>query len=567
MYKEIFIKMEQHEVTAVLLEDQQMMEVYFERANNQRLAGNIYKGVVENVLPGMQAAFVDIGLEKNAFLYVDDAVPRTISEDGSSHIVANCSIGEVLKRGQELLVQIVKEPVGSKGARVTTYPTLPGRYAVLMPMVNYVGISRRIESEEERKRLKELAEKLKDNNTGLIIRTIAEGVSEEELAADLRQLARQWRKIQSRAVKCKAPSLVRKEADLLSRVVRDILVDDVQRILVNTPEAVEQMRELVHDVSPSLESRVFLCESKDIFSVYDVNGQMEKALRRRVWLKCGGYIIIDQMEALTTIDVNTGKYVGKTNLSDTVLKTNLEAAAEIARQLRIRNIGGIVIIDFIDMNSAEAQKQVIDELERNLKKDRTKTNILGLTQLGLLEMTRKKVGHELTNIIMKECPYCGGRGRVLTEENAGRNVIRELMSLAESTAAPAILIEVNPDVAAWLIGPGGVGLARLERESGKTVVVRGVSGMTMEDRLLRPAYDEAEARLQSSPVAVGETLRVHIVDPHVDRDGVGIARIHGFVINVADAADYVGSEVWVRIQSVQRTSAQATLIQPVQPTQ
>ncbi|NMA14166.1 MAG: Rne/Rng family ribonuclease, partial [Clostridia bacterium] len=409
MYKEILIKVEPEETAVAVVEDQQLVEIYLERAGSQRLAGNIYKGLVENVLPGMQAAFVDIGLEKNSFLYVEEAIPQRLwEEDEEEH--HPYSIGEVLKQGQEVLVQIAKEPVGTKGARVTTHLTLPGRYVVLMPTVDYIGISRRIEIESERKRLKSIAEELKPQGMGLIVRTVAEGMSAEEIAIDIKMLTRLWKKIQNRAAHGSAPQLIHKDLELVQRVIRDIFTENVDRVLVNSKENYEKVADILDLTAPGLKNRVAIRDVKDIFFIYDIPGQMEKALKRKVWLKCGGYLILDQMEALTAIDVNTGKYVGTTNLADTVLKTNLEATVEIARQLRVRNIGGIIIIDFIDMDIPQHRALVLDSLENELKKDKTKTNILGFTQLGLLEMTRKKVGQGLAHVLQKDCPFCDGKG-------------------------------------------------------------------------------------------------------------------------------------------------------------
>lgn len=394
MYKEILIKMEPDETAVAVVEDQQLVEIYLERSSNQRIAGNIYEGVVENVLPGMQAAFVDIGLEKNSFLYVEEAAPQHTCDDEDGGEQRKYSIGEVVKEGQEILVQIVKEPVGTKGARVTTHLTLPGRYVVLMPTVDYVGISRRIEAEGERKRLKALADEIRPEGMGLIVRTVAEGMMQDELSSDVEMLVKLWKKVQYKAVKSSAPQLIHKDLELLQRIVRDTLTDDVDRVLVNSKEGYEKILEILDITAPQMKNKVMIKDVKDIFQLYDIPNQLEKVIKRKVWLKSGGYLIIDQAEALTAIDVNTGKFVGTTNLSDTVLKTNMEATMEIAHHLRVRNIGGIIIIDFIDMDIPQHKAMVLEALENELKRDKTKTNILGFTQLGLLEMTRKRWGRD-----------------------------------------------------------------------------------------------------------------------------------------------------------------------------
>lgn len=560
MYKEILIRIEPEETAIAIVEDQQLVEIYLERAGNQRLAGNIYKGLVENVLPGMQAAFVDISLEKNSFLYVEEAIPQRYQEDEESGNGHHYSIGEILKQGQEILVQIVKEPVGTKGARVTTHLTLPGRYVVLMPTVDYVGISRRIESEPERKRLKALAEQLKPEGMGLIVRTVAEGMFQEELAADIKMLTRLWKKVQNKAAHASAPQLIHKDLELLQRLVRDTFTEDVDRVLVNSREHCDKVLETLDLTAPDLKNRVFIKDVNDVFSIYDIPGQMEKALKRKVWLKCGGYIIVDQMEALTAIDVNTGKYVGTTNLADTVLKTNLEATTEIARQLRVRNIGGIVIIDFIDMDIPQHRALVLQALENELKKDKTKTNILGLTQLGLVEMTRKKVGQGLSHVLQRDCPFCEGKGKVLSEESVSLRAKKEIFALSESSGAPAILVEANPAVAAYLIGAGGHNLRSLESRTGHRMIIKGVAGMKMEETNIRPAYDFESIEKQALPVNVGDRIKVKVEEPHSGHSSDGIARVEGFVIDVEGGCALLGQEIWVEITKLYRTYAKASVI-------
>ena len=350
MLKEIVVNVGEEETRVAVLEDKTLVEIYIERSINQRLVGNIFRGRVENVLPGMQAAFVNIGLEKNAFLYVEDALPAN-SQDGGGQAgyTLGANICDILKQGQEILVQIVKEPIGTKGPRVTTHITLPGRYLVLMPTLDYIGISRRIESEKERERLKDLAAGVKPEGMGVIVRTVAEGVEEEELSQDIILLTKLWRKILSRAAGGTVPNVVHRDLELVQRVLRDVFTEDVDRLILDSRYEYEKVLELQDISNPRLKLKVFLDERENIFEEYGIEQEIEKALNHKVWLKCGGYLVIDQAEALTAIDVNTGKYVGTTNLEDTVLKTNLEAAREIARQLRLRKIGGIVIVDFIDM--------------------------------------------------------------------------------------------------------------------------------------------------------------------------------------------------------------------------
>lgn len=408
MHKELLIKMDKDESAYALLEDNVLVEAQFERNSSQRLAGNIYKGRVENVLPGMQAAFLNIGLEKNSFLYVDDiAAP-------ASGVPPH--IDSLVKRGQDLLVQISKEPMGSKGARVTAEPSLPGRYLVLMPKHSHLAISRRIEKEAERGRLRLLIQEMLPPGMGAIIRTVAQGVEQKELALDLHLLLKQWKRILSKAIKSPSPCLIHRDISLLQRLARDTRAEDIDRILTDSPETLAKMQEICDDLAPDLKAKITTAKADDLFGHYRIAEQIDRALRRKIWLKSGGYIIIDQIEALTVVDVNTGKYVGGKDLAETMLTTNLEAVGEISRQLRLRNIGGIIIVDFIDMDDQISRQQLLNALEEELKKDRTRVTLLGMTQLGLIEMTRKKTGQSLSLVLEKECPLCRGRGRVFSEE-------------------------------------------------------------------------------------------------------------------------------------------------------
>ncbi len=558
MLKEIVINAGEEETRVAVLEDKVLAEIYIERAVNQRLVGNIFKGRVENVLPGMQAAFVNIGLEKNAFLYVEDALPTRVPHgNGQGGSALGDNICDVLKPGQEVVVQIVKEPIGTKGPRVTTHITLPGRYLVLMPTVDYIGISRRIESEKERERLKDLASRVKPEGMGVIVRTVAEGVEEEEFSQDVALLNKLWRKVLGRAAHGAAPNLVHRDLELIQRILRDVFTEDVDRLILDSRYEYEKVLDLLDVTDPHLKSKVFLDERENIFEDYGTEQEIEKALKRKVWLKCGGYLVIDQAEAMTAIDVNTGKYVGTTNLEDTVLKTNLEAAREIARQLRLRNIGGIVIIDFIDMTQESNRQGVLKALEEGIKKDKTKTNILGLTQLGLVEMTRKKVRPSLAEVIQKPCPYCEGKGKVMSEETLGIYFKNQIYNIARKTSANTILVEVNPVVAARLIGSGGANLRELESKTGKSLYIRGSSGQHIESITIRPIQDNEELQACTFPVKPGEVLEVRVEEPHVSNNHDGIARVNGFILDIEGAGALVGETIPVEVSKVYRTYAKA----------
>lgn len=559
MLKEILVNVREEETRVAVLEDKLVAEIYIERSLNQRLVGNIYKGKVENVLPGMQAAFVDIGLEKNAFLFVEDALPSKTAGDEANNASAT-SITNVLKEGQEILVQIAKEPIGTKGARVTTHITLPGRYLVLMPTVDYVGISRRIENDKERDRLREVAERVKPPGMGLIVRTIAEGLTEEEIIQDVSLLSKLWKKVQNRAHHGPVPNLIHKDLELVQRILRDLFTEDIDNLMIDSRYEYEKVQELMELTSPELKNRISLYEQDNLFDKYGVEDEIEKILKPRVWLKCGGYIVIDQTEALTAIDVNTGKYVGSTNLADTVLKTNLEAAVEIARQLRLRNIGGIIIIDFIDMPNPGHQNQVLDRLEEEIKRDKIKTNILGLTQLGLVEMTRKKVRQGLENVLLKACPYCDGKGRVLSEETIGIRAMNEIFKLSQHTGAGAILVEVNPSVASLLIGSGGANLREMEANTRKHIIIRGCEHYHQEVINIRALHSQSEIDAIGVPVRPGQILEVKVEEPHASNIYDGIGRVNGFIVDIEGASSLIGDIVPVEITKVFRTYCKGKLV-------
>ncbi|MDI6710561.1 MAG: Rne/Rng family ribonuclease [Thermoanaerobacterales bacterium] len=392
-----------------LLEDGVPVEIYIEPVTEFCMVGSIFKGKVDNVLPGIEAAFVDVGMGRNAFLYVNDVLPPP-GVNGR-----RAGIRELLRPGQEIVVQVAKDPLGSKGPRVTMRVNLPGRYTVLMPTVNHVGVSRRIEDEAERECFKRVVNEARPPGMGVIVRTAAQGAPEEALKEDVANLVRLWREIQARAQKAAAPSLLYQECALLPRVIRDLFTEEVERLVVsNRADHARVMNEVVQ-FDKKLISRVFLDERDDLMDRYGVTQEIEKALQRRIWLKCGGYLIFDQAEALTVIDVNTGKYTGRTDLEDTVYKTNLDAAVEIARQLRLRNLGGIIIIDFIDMSHESHRAKVLEVFAEEIKKDRRRTHILGLTRLGLVELTRKKVHPSLAETLLTVCPTCHGLGKVAAD--------------------------------------------------------------------------------------------------------------------------------------------------------
>jgi ribonuclease G len=481
----------------------QLVELYVERAGRRSIVGNIYKGVVTNVLPGMQAAFVDIGLQKDAFLYAGDYTadrgedPGALVPDADDDTVdlddvdgepsgeagslpeprrhAVVPIEELLRKGQEVLVQVSKESLGTKGARITSFVSIPGRYIVYMPQSSHVGVSRRIRDDAERDRLRGIVKDLPPPPGGLIVRTVAEGKAAEELTADIQFLTRLWGQVQSRFESAPVPSLLHEEMDLTFRVVRDLFSPDIEQFLVDTPAAYEKCLHFAESLVPQLASRVKLYEAaQPVFEATGIEKEIDKALRRRVWLKSGGYIVIDHTEALVAIDVNTGKYVGKRDFEETVLKINLEAAVEVIRQIRLRDLGGIIIIDFIDMERAEHRDQVFQALMKALADDKARTNVLEISELGLVEMTRKRVRQGLQSLLTVACPTCKGSGTVKSDLTLTAEIFRKVQAGAREGDGREVLIRVHPEMAHHLEAEQRESLERLQALVTRKVVVQGV---------------------------------------------------------------------------------------------
>lgn len=485
MYKEILIQVSDDETKAAVLEDGKPVEIYIEREPDRRLVGNIYKGIVKNVLPGMQAAFVDIGMDKNAFLYVDDALAYNSWQENGGGLAfpagLHPNIRDIIKEGQEIIVQISKEALGNKGARVTTQLTVPGRFLVLMPSVDYIGISKRITSDEERERLRAITEEVKPEQMGVIVRTVAEGASREDLEQDMESLLKIYQRVKQRIQQTSAPALIHKDLALVQRILRDIFADNVQKLSVNSRSVMEKVIEYLDVMDVSLKNRVFLSDTVNLFEKYAVDQEIIQALKRKVWLKSGGYLVIDETEALTAFDVNTGKFVGSTDFADTVLRTNAEAAKEIARQIRLRNIGGIIIVDFIDMQNSAHRDEILRILEEEIKNDKMKVNVLGITQLGLVEMTRKKVGHSLSSTLEKACPMCEGKGKMLSEETVFIKLKKDLRERAHVNPAATLAITAHPAVNKLISGPGGSSQQHLEEELGIKLVLKDKERLSYEE--------------------------------------------------------------------------------------
>ncbi len=465
MSAELLINVTPSESRVALIENGILQELHIERHTKRGLVGNIYLGKVSRVLPGMQAAFVDIGLDKAAFLHASDIVVHNeVEEEVAVSQLPKPDIKELVRDGQDIVVQVVKDPIGTKGARLTTDITIPSRYLVFMPSVNHVGVSQRIEDEAERDRLKVLVEQLTDAQSegGFILRTAAEGVGETELAQDAAFLRRLWNKIQER-IKTRKSNVLYEDLTLARRVLRDFVGTELDKIKVDSKLSLSELQQFTSDYVPELRPLLEIYPGeRPIFDLYDVENEVQRALDRRVDLKSGGYLIIDQTEAMTTIDINTGAFVGHRNLEETIFNTNSEATQAIARQLRLRNLGGIIIIDFIDMQDESHQRRVLNSLEQALAKDRAKTSIHGFTSLGLVEVTRKRTRESLEHILCGECPVCKGRGSVKTVETVCFEIMREIVRVNRAYEADKFVVYAAPKVAESLTGEESHLLAELE---------------------------------------------------------------------------------------------------------
>jgi ribonuclease G len=468
---EIVINVSPRETRAALLENGVLQELFVERASRRGLTGNLYKGRVSRVLPGMQAAFIDIGLERTAFLHASDIVQPDDAENGDAAPRTN-SIRELVSEGADILVQVLKDPLGTKGARLTTFVTIPSRYLVFMPFGHGVGVSARIENEDERQRLREAVQSavVESEAVGYIVRTAAEGAAPEALRADMLFLRRLWEVLDANARNARAGTLVHEDLALPLRLMRDLVGEGIDRVLVDHDATCDRMREFATTFMPALGARVErYAGSRPIFDLHAVEEEIQRSLDRKVALKSGGYLIIDQTEALTTIDVNTGAYVGHRNLEETIYRTNLEAAVAIARQLRLRNLGGIVIIDFIDMQEEEHRRQVLQALEKALAADHARTNVSTVSPLGLVEMTRKRTRESLAHQLCAPCAACEGRGYVKTPETVCYEIFREILRQTGQFDFQELLVLAHQDVIERLLDEESAALGELEVLTGKPI--------------------------------------------------------------------------------------------------
>jgi ribonuclease G len=545
-------------------------EVYFERRGGRSIVGNIYKGKVDNVLPGLEAAFVDIGLDKNGFLHVDEIVipGKEQIRRGRGSGASGTRITDLLSPGQEIVVQVVKDPLKTKGARLSMELTIAGRYMVYAPTGEGVGVSRRLE-DKERDRLRKEAKQLDLDGGGAIIRTAAHGAARADFERELQYLFKLNEVLEKRVREAEAPALVFQEADLSVRVVRDIFSAHFERAVVDDPQQHHRLISFFTRTAPELVDRVELWEENDpLFEAFGVEPVIEGMLNRRVDLASGGYLMIDYAEALTVIDVNTGSFTGKgksARLEDTITKTNLEAAEEVVRQLRLRDIGGIIVIDFIDMARARNRDAVLKVLRKSLDEDRTKTFVVEISPLGLVEMTRQNVTDGVREIMSKTCPVCHGEGVVKSEETIAIGIARHLRHMVAERGddgPEAYLLRMNPRVSAWFTADGARELHALEKETGRYFHFEGSEGLPLDHFAVTMEGTRSEIEERAVPFRVGEEVHVDIVEPHMYNPDDGVAKIDGYLITVAGGIGFVGDKKLVRIEQAGRTNAVAALTGP-----
>ena len=547
------------------LSEYQVAELYLERRGSRSIVGNIYKGRVDNVLAGLEAAFVDIGLEKNGFLHVDEIVlpgveaPRRGRGGGRD----GRNITDMLKPGQDIVVQVVKDPLKTKGARLSMDLTIAGRYMVYAPYGEGVGVSRRLD-DKERERLRKEAAKLDLKGAGAIIRTAAQGAKRADLEREMVYLFKLGEVLEKRVAETQAPALVFQEADLSVRVVRDIFSADFERAVVDDPKQHHRLLSFFSRTAPELVEQVELWEEDTpLFEAYGVEKVLDSTLSRRVDLPSGGYLMIDYAEALTVIDVNSGSFIGRgkgARLEDTITKTNLEAADEVVRQLRLRDIGGIIVIDFIDMARARNRDAVLKTLRKALDEDRTKTFVVEISPLGLVEMTRQNVTDGVREIMTRPCPTCDGEGVIKSEETIAIEFERRMRDLAKDTDAEAILIQMNPRVSAEFTGNEARVLHAVEEETGKWFHFEGSEGLPLDHFRVLLEGDREQVLERALPFREGEEVYVEIVEPHMYSPGDAVAKIDGYIISITGGTRYVGEKHLVRIDEVGRTAAVASLL-------
>jgi ribonuclease G len=566
MKKTILVSADRGETRVAVLESKtkggkrSVAELYIERRGRRSIVGNIYKGKVDNVLPGMEAAFVDIGLERNGFLHVDEIVLPNGEQAPRRGRGSGRKISELIKSGQEILVQVVKDPLKSKGARLSMNLSIAGRYLVYAPQGSGVGVSRRL-SESERDRLRKMVDRTYKGPGGLIVRTAAHGAKKSDFVREVGYLHKLYDVLERRAEKTKGLGLVFQEADLPVRVLRDVFLSDFEKAVIDSPKQLDRVTNFFQRTAPELVGKVELYEgSKPLLDKWEVNKEIESTLVRRVDLPSGGYLIIDYTEALTVVDVNSGSFTGrgKGGLEETITRVNTEAADEVVRQLRLRDIGGIIVIDFIDMARAKNRDKVLKTLRKALDADKSKSYVVEVSPLGLVEMTRQNITDGVREILTAPCPTCAGEGVVLSAETVALEGLRQMRDLA-SRDEDAFLLRVNPKVAAELIKPDS-GLTELEEETGKQFHFEGGDALAIDTFTLIEAGSRAQIEERALPFKVGEEVLVTIEEPHMYNADDAVARIDSYIVSVNGGGRFVGDRKMVRIEQVERAAAVASLL-------
>jgi ribonuclease G len=562
---EIVVNVSNRETRIAMLEDGQLTEYRVER--EERVVGSIFKGIVQNVLPGMDAAFVDIGLERNAFLYVADIIPDEGFGDNSPASLKRSElrrrkIKDLLKPGQQVMVQVTKGPRGTKGARVSTRIALPGRYVVLLPEANNVGVSRKIEERSERERLRKLGDVIVPQGFGLILRTECEGRTEGELRADISYLQSLWGDVLKTAKRLRAPACVHKDQTLLFRTVRDMFGDEISGMIIDDPDEYEKVHLMAGMVAPTMREKIHLYDlDEPIFDHFGIEKELERLLQHKVPLKSGGSLVIDEMEALTAIDVNTGKNVGTTSLNETIFKSNMEAAEEALRQLRLRDMGGIIVVDFIDMENADDKKRILGHFTEGLTRDRARTRVGRVSSLGLVEITRKRTGESVTQEITEICPMCEGVGRISSKETVSLWVERDMWRKVNEPGN-AFLVECHPSVVEALIGLDGENVEELEHEMRRGIYIRANFDMDYEDYEITAGTIEEFDREQMG------YRRAQVLECNVRRSAFdNVNRIvgwtdAGYFVELIDGSEFIGHRAKVCLQDIRRSYAVADVILP-----
>jgi len=552
---EMLVSSDKNETRVAILESKQVVQLYFDRKKNKSLVGNIYLGKIENVLSSLDAAFVDIGEEKNAFLYINE-VAYDVELEEREEIARK--IQHILKPNQMILVQVTKDPMKGKGARLTTYISLPGRYLVLAPFNEGIGVSRKLEG-REREELKLAAEEIKPRDCGLIIRTAAKGSTKAKLKKEAKQLIKFWSIIRRKAAVSRVPVLIYQEYSIVIRLLRDIFSEDFGTIYVDKKIIKNEIIHYFRSIGVNFNNIILHHGTNELFEEFNVNEVIESALERKVWLKSGGFIVIDYGEALTTIDVNTGKFTSGKSSTQTILRTNLEAAEAITNQLRLRDIGGIIVMDFIDMSSEEDRYKVLSRFKQCLEKDKTKTEVLTFSKLGLLEMTRKNVSDGILGTLCKTCPCCSGMGYIKSEETVRLEIERKIRNLAKESNSKAFLIKLNPTIASLVIGKGGKNLANLEYITKKYIAIKSDEDLPLDAFEIMSEGLANDIKEAAKPFKIGDVLDLEVEEHYSHNKNDALSRVEGYVVQIINGRKYIGTRVKVEIKSISKTSAVAVI--------